>query len=105
METNRLQFYRFIFLLILFLSIKSKSIGQLVINEVCSKNDSVILDEYGESSDWIEIYNGGSEAVNIGGYYLSDDATLLTKSLINPDVPNFVPPKYRTTTTNTFVSS
>lgn len=79
METNRLQFYRFISFLIFLFSIKSSGFGQLVINEVCSKNDSVILDEYGESSDWIEIYNNGNTAINLEGYFLSDKEDNPTK--------------------------
>lgn len=47
--------------------------AQLVINEVCSKNASIIEDEFGETSDWIEIYNNTSTDINLTGYFLSDD--------------------------------
>lgn len=38
----------------------------LYLNEICSSNQSV-LDENGESSDWIELYNGGDNSVDIAG--------------------------------------
>jgi hypothetical protein len=45
----------------------------LVINEVLAANDSGIEDESGEREDWIELYNRGSEPVQLHGLYLSDD--------------------------------
>lgn len=45
----------------------------LVINEFCAINQSIIEDEDGDTEDWIEIYNGGDTAVDIGGFYLTDD--------------------------------
>ena len=53
--------------------------GQVVINEVCSDNESIILDEFGESSDWIELYNAGDDMVQLSGWYLSDEGDNLTK--------------------------
>ncbi len=47
--------------------------GQVLINELCASNDETILDEYGESSDWIELYNAGEETADLSGHYLSDD--------------------------------
>lgn len=44
----------------------------LVINEVCYDN-AALADERGDvSSDWIELYNRGPEAVNIANYGLGD---------------------------------
>ena len=48
--------------------------SQVVINEVCNRNFSVILDEEEEAEDWVEIYNAGGQAVNLAGYTLSDQA-------------------------------
>ncbi len=50
----------------------------LFINEFMASNDSCCADNYGEYDDWIEIYNPGSEPVDIGGMYISDDKTDLT---------------------------
>ncbi|MDP4276750.1 MAG: CotH kinase family protein, partial [Bacteroidota bacterium] len=41
------------------------------INELVSSNQSIV-DEFGEKDDYIELYNAGTEPVNIAGWYLSD---------------------------------
>ena len=47
----------------------------VVINEVLAGNATTNLDmAYTNYSAWIELYNGGGTAVNLGGYKLSDDA-------------------------------
>ncbi|MFZ0035145.1 MAG: lamin tail domain-containing protein [Sedimentisphaerales bacterium] len=47
----------------------------LVINEFMASNNSSsgIRDEWGDYDDWIEIYNYGSEAINIAGMHLTDN--------------------------------
>lgn len=45
----------------------------LVINEVLADNNGGLIDEDGEYTDWIEIYNYGDEDINLEGYGLSDD--------------------------------
>jgi len=49
------------------------SAQSLYINEFLASNDSCCADEKGEYDDWIEIYNAGSEAVDIGGMFITDD--------------------------------
>ncbi|MEZ5299157.1 MAG: discoidin domain-containing protein [Verrucomicrobiales bacterium] len=44
-----------------------------VISEFLAANSEVLADEDGEYSDWIEIHNPGSAAIDLGGYYLSDN--------------------------------
>ena len=44
-----------------------------------SSNDDYLIDDYGESSDWIEIYNSSDNSINLGEYYLTDDPDDLTK--------------------------
>ena len=56
----------------------SNSFAQVYINEFMASN-ATTLDNTGDTSDWIELYNGGSNSVNLQGYYLSDDFGLLTK--------------------------
>ncbi len=46
--------------------------GSVVINEV-------LAHAHAEASDWIELYNTTGEAINIGGWFLSDDGNDLTK--------------------------
>lgn len=46
--------------------------AQLVINEVCSKNHTVLDNGTGSHPDWIEVYNAGSSPISLGDFYLSD---------------------------------
>lgn len=43
----------------------------IVINEVVSNNQEV-MDEYGELEDYIELFNKGTEPIDIGGWYITD---------------------------------
>ena len=45
----------------------------LLINELMADNAGSVLDQNGDDDDWIEIYNSGDSAVNIGGMYLTDN--------------------------------
>jgi hypothetical protein len=54
----------------------------LVINEFMAINNAIISDEEGQFDDWIELYNGTGDSVNIGGLYLSDDINNKIKYLI-----------------------
>lgn len=56
-----------------------KNTGKLVISEIMSSNDETIKDKFGKSSDYIEIYNGYDEDINLEGYYLSDDSFMIKK--------------------------
>ena len=53
-------------------------VADLVLNEFAADltGDSGLIDEDGEPSDWIEIYNPNPFAVALEGYGLTDDATL-----------------------------
>lgn len=53
--------------------------GDLVINEVMANNGSVVVDENGEYSDWIELFNPRNHAVSTKGMFLSDDVLNKTK--------------------------
>ena len=46
--------------------------GKLYINEIMPKNTYTIKDNYGEYSDYIELYNGYNYSINLNGYHLSD---------------------------------
>lgn len=63
---------------------------QLVINEVMSSNGITIKDEDGEYSDWIEIYNGQQNTIDLNGYGLSDDSSspfkwIIPSVILNPN--------------------
>ncbi len=51
---------------------------KLYLNEIAIANNQYV-DEYGKSKDWIEIYNGGSSSVDLGGMFLSDKRGNLKK--------------------------
>lgn len=50
-----------------------------VINEVMSRNSSLIPDAEGDFHDWIEIYNPGLQPIRLDEYSLSDDPNLPDK--------------------------
>ena len=51
----------------------------VVINEVLASNGSIIRNPQGRYEDWIELYNPGLSAVDLGGCYLTDDLARPTK--------------------------
>jgi len=53
--------------------------ARLYISEFLADNSNGLLDSDGDPSDWIELFNSGSEAVNLEGYYLTDNPSSLTK--------------------------
>lgn len=46
----------------------------VIINEFVASNGSGLVDEDGDASDWIEIYNRGGQPVNLAGWTLTDDS-------------------------------
>lgn len=57
-------------------------IPSIVINELCASADSLngdAIDDYGLYPDWIELYNYGSDTLDLSGLYLTDDMSDLTK--------------------------
>src|SRR5467141_3470859 len=51
----------------------------VIITEFMASNSRTLADENGQYPDWIELFNAGTNAVNLGGWYLTDDATKLKK--------------------------
>ena len=58
----------------------------IVINEISARPSSH-LDENGDADDWIELYNTSNEAIDIAGYYITDNLAMKTKYKI-PAGPN-----------------
>lgn len=53
--------------------------AQVVINEYSCANLEQFYDQYFKHEDWIELYNNSDQAVDIGGYFLSDNENNPTK--------------------------
>ena len=53
--------------------------AELYINEFMADNETVIPDEHGQYSDWIELYNPNSDAVALDGYFLTDSLKTQTQ--------------------------
>ena len=47
--------------------------GKLYITKIVTKNDTILEDNNGEYSDYIELYNGYSYKINLQNYHLSDN--------------------------------
>lgn len=65
--------------------------ANVVINEIMPSNIDVVMDDINEFPDsWVELYNAGNSAVDIGGWYISDDASdrkkwKISNSIVIPD--------------------
>ena len=53
----------------------------LMISEVMTANESYLRGPYATTCDWVELYNGSKETIDLSGYSLSDD----------PDVSHMLP--------------
>ncbi len=47
----------------------------LLINEFLASNNAVNTDEFGDHDDWAELWNHGTDPVDLGGLWLSDGGT------------------------------
>lgn len=79
-----------IFIVVIYWGSAQSTSSQVVINEICSSNFSLIQDENGNYSDYIELYNPSPDPVSLDGYYLSDDEDWPQKFALGPAV---IPPK------------
>lgn len=53
----------------------TEKVDSLFINEILADNESINTDSTGKYDDWIELYNAGSDTINLTGLYLTDDFT------------------------------
>lgn len=63
-------------------------LSHLYINEIMTMNMGVIADNHGEYDDWIEFYNGGTEAIDIGGLFITDSIGDTKPFRISSDQPD-----------------
>lgn len=71
-------FLLFLFSILLFSSALDVN-SQVLINEYSCSNVTTIADNFGNSPDWIELYNSGTTTINLAGYHLSDKISNPTK--------------------------
>jgi hypothetical protein len=64
-------------------------VDHIFINEVMASNVNETMDEAGEYEDWIELYNAGSEEVNLAGLFLADSYPALDPWKFPLDQPGF----------------
>ncbi len=67
---------------------KNSQDTNLVINEVMPSNDGYFHDLYGNSSDWVELFNPSQDTIDLSNYYFSDDLSNLTKTKLNSNSPD-----------------
>jgi hypothetical protein len=91
------KFLLFLMVILLVVNVKnswSQSAADLRFNEVLILNDSLNVDDYGQHSSWIEIFNSSFSNVDIGGCFLTDDPENPTKYWIPTGVPStLIPPR------------
>src|SRR2546426_4012968 len=52
---------------------------ELIVSEYLASNKSGLKDEDGDRPDWIEVQNLGSNAIDLDGWFLTDDPRVLAK--------------------------
>lgn len=53
--------------------------ADVIISEFMASNSATVRDQDNDYSDWIELFNAGEEAVDLSGWYLTDNDEWLTK--------------------------
>ncbi|MBF88516.1 MAG: hypothetical protein CMG75_02470 [Candidatus Marinimicrobia bacterium] len=69
----------------------------VLINEYLAGNEACCTDEHGDYDDFIELYNGGSASVDVGGMYITDDLaepTLHQIPTTSPDSTTIAPGEF-----------
>src|SRR6266480_518519 len=64
---------------VLLAAVTARSNADVLISEFMAVNNATLMDQDGQYSDWIEIYNSGVDIVDLDGWYLTDSPTNLTK--------------------------
>jgi len=60
-------------------ALAANTFNSVYISEFLADNRHTLKDSDGDHPGWIELYNAGSETVNLAGWFLSDSPTNLTK--------------------------
>lgn len=73
----------------------AQSARHLRISEIVLNNKSGIVDEFGERSAWIELYNPSAATINVGGLFLTDDLSQPQKFPIRTGHRSTIVPPYQ----------
>jgi len=76
-------------LFLVFFVTAEAGLAQLRINELSASNSSVLQDEDGDFSDWIELHNPTTDTLYLSNLFLSDDDQDLQKFALPPV---YIPP-------------
>jgi Na+-transporting methylmalonyl-CoA/oxaloacetate decarboxylase gamma subunit len=60
-------------------AINAQNMSDMRLNEILVKNTNGYVDDYGNRSGWIELFNSSYGTVDVGGCFLTDDPTNLKK--------------------------
>ena len=63
-------------------ALSAQNVNEMLINEVLVKNETSLVDGFGNRNGWIELLNSSYGTVDIGGCYLSNDTRNMKKYLI-----------------------
>ena len=69
-------------LLITPIGVYAQAATTVVINEIMASNTATAQDQDEEYDDWIELYNTTNAAIDLSGYFISDDTEVLDKYMI-----------------------
>ena len=59
--------------------------ASIKLNEVMTRNESSLIDEYGARNAWVEIANISHSTYNIRGMFLTTDRSVLDKKMSVPE--------------------
>ena len=60
-------------------ALSAQNVNEMLINEVLVKNETSLVDGFGNRNGWIELLNSSYGTVDIGGCYLSNDTRNMKK--------------------------
>ena len=72
MNLNWFQYPKFLVTIILVL-VSQAIWAQITINEVCTRNSFIVQDFDQKTPDWIELVNNSDEAIDLDGWFISDN--------------------------------
>ena len=82
---KRIGFLSGLFMLLTSQPVLAQLDASIKLNEVMTKNETGLIDEYGARNAWVEIANISHSTYNIRGMYLTTDRSVLDKKMSVPE--------------------